>query len=58
MFRSRRLFTALIALAIIPLVGCANWRCCRNSSSSARPVYAAPACSSCGSGGAPVVVGQ
>jgi hypothetical protein len=60
MFRSRRLLTALVALAVIPLFGCGSWRCCRNT--AARPVYAAPApgCNSCGSSpvGAPVVVGH
>ncbi len=49
MFRSRRLLAALVALAVIPLFGCGSWRCCRNSSSSARPVYAAPGCNTCGS---------
>ena len=61
MFRSRRFLTALIALAVFPLVGCSSWRCCKNSAAySARPVYAAPGCNTCGSSpaGSAVVHGQ
>jgi hypothetical protein len=57
MFRNRFALAALVALAILPLVGCANRRCCYPTSYAARPAYAAPACPSCPSpGGAPPIV--
>ena len=45
MFRNRLALAVLALLAVLPLVGCANRRCCggRTDSYSARPVYAAPA---------------
>jgi hypothetical protein len=60
MFRTRRFLFIVLALAVLPMVGCGSWKCCRNQCSSARPAYySAPACSSCSSpAGAPVVVGQ
>jgi hypothetical protein len=61
MFRIRMTLAALVVLAILPLVGCANRRCCSSPSYSARPavVEAAP-CSSCPNAGGPppLVVGQ
>jgi hypothetical protein len=40
MFRNRIVLAALFALAILPLVGCANRRCCYPPSYAARPVIA------------------
>ncbi|HJZ92146.1 MAG TPA: hypothetical protein VKE40_14820 [Gemmataceae bacterium] len=59
MFRNRYVLAALLAVAILPLVGCANRRCCYPTGYAARPVYAAPGCSSCGAspaGAAPIAV--
>lgn len=57
MFRSRMFLACLVALTMLPLVGCGSLRCCRNSSSySARPVYAAPSCNSCSTSAAPPVI--
>jgi hypothetical protein len=43
MFRNRIVLAALLALAILPLVGCANRRCCDRPVAYAPPVVAAPA---------------
>ncbi|HKB04916.1 MAG TPA: hypothetical protein VKD90_22015 [Gemmataceae bacterium] len=51
MFRNRFALAALVALAILPLVGCANRRCCAPTS------YAAPAPACCpGPGGPPPTI--
>jgi hypothetical protein len=42
MFRNRIVLAALLALAILPLVGCANRRCCDRPVAYAPPVVAAP----------------
>jgi hypothetical protein len=52
MFRNRIVLAALLALAILPLVGCANRRCCDRPVSYS-PVVVAPA-PPCG-GPAPLV---
>lgn len=45
MFRTRIALAMLVAVAILPLVGCANGRCCgRPAAYAARPAYAAPCC--------------
>jgi len=58
MLRNRIKWTVVLALAILPLMGCANRRCCDRPAYSARPVMAAP-CNSCPNPGGPppVVVG-
>lgn len=53
MFRNRIVLAALLALAILPLVGCANRRCCDRPVYAARPVVVAPA-PACGAPGAPI----
>ena len=59
MFRNRIVLALLAAAAILPLVGCANRRCCGGSTTAARPVYAAAPCNSCPTpSGPPVIVGQ
>ncbi|MSR53316.1 MAG: hypothetical protein EXS09_08500 [Gemmataceae bacterium] len=40
-------WTAVLALAILPLMGCANRRLCQQNSYSARPVIVAAPCNSC-----------
>jgi len=57
MFRSRIALALLIAVAILPLVGCANGRCCGRPAYAARPVYADPCCPTT-SAAPPVVVGH
>ncbi|HEX3150329.1 MAG TPA: hypothetical protein VHR66_19790 [Gemmataceae bacterium] len=50
MFRKRLALAVLALMAIAPLVGCANRRCCGRNDASYRPVYVAPApapCNSC-----------
>jgi hypothetical protein len=44
MFRNRIVLAALLALAILPLVGCANRRCCNQPVAYAAPVAPAPGC--------------
>jgi hypothetical protein len=57
MFRTRIALAFLVAVAILPLVGCANGRCCGRSAYAARPAYAAPCCPN-STAAPPVVVGQ
>jgi hypothetical protein len=58
MFRTRLLLAMLVAVAILPLVGCTHGRCCGGSSSyAARPAYSAPCCPN-STAAPPVVVGQ
>ena len=59
MFRNRLALAVLALMAILPLVGCANRRCCGRTDASYRPVYAAPApCNSCPTpGGATIIPG-
>lgn len=49
MFRNRIAWAVLVALTILPLVGCASRRrCCNETSYAARPVIAtAPPCNNC-----------
>lgn len=56
MFRTRVLLAALVALAVLPLTGCLNRRCCGGPTVSYSP---APTCSNCASTSAapPLVVG-
>lgn len=45
MFRNRIVLAALFALAILPLIGCANRRCCERPVAYAAPIAApAPGC--------------
>jgi hypothetical protein len=57
MFRNRIVLALLAAAAILPLVGCANRRCCGQSTTAARPVYAAQSACPTPSGPAPIIVG-
>jgi hypothetical protein len=50
MFRNRLALAVLALMAVLPLVGCANRRCCGRDSYSASPAYAAPAPCPCPSG--------
>jgi hypothetical protein len=54
MFRNRLILAVLALAAVVPLVGCAGRRCCGHDSSSARPVYVAPAPACPCPGGAPL----
>jgi hypothetical protein len=57
MFRTRLLLAMLVAVAILPLVGCTHNRCCGGTSAyAARPAYAAPCCPN-STAAPPVVVG-
>ena len=56
MFRTRFVLALLVAAAIVPLVGCANGRCCGRPAYAARPIVADPCCPS--TSAAPVVVGH
>jgi len=57
MFRTRLLLAMLVAVAILPLVGCTHNRCC-GGSSAYRPAYSAAPCCPNSTAAPPVVVGQ